>query len=66
MAPTPETPTEETVKIAQNELDIYAGLAAASGGKVSQTRGKNSWYLIEFQWHDDGKWSLVENKADIY
>ena len=66
MAPTPETPTEETVKIAQSELDIYAGLAAATGGKVSQARGKNSWYLIEFQWHDDGKWSLVENKADIY
>ena len=27
---------------------------------------KNSWYLTEFQWHEDGKWSLVENKADIY
>jgi hypothetical protein len=66
MTPTPETPTEETVKIAQSELDIYAGLAAATGGKVSQARGKNSWYLLEFQWHDDGKWSLVENKADIY
>ena len=31
--------------MAQKELDLYSGLAKATGGQVSPDKGKNSWYL---------------------
>ena len=50
MAPSPDTPTEELVQIAQDKIYLYAGLARATGGQVSLDKGKNTWYLIELKW----------------
>jgi hypothetical protein len=66
MAPSPDTPTNELVAITQNEIDLYAGLARATGGQISPDAGKNSWYLIEFTWDSAGCWKLIDNEAKLY
>ena len=40
VAPSPDTPLEETVKLAQKDLNIFAGESKATGGQVS-TEKKN-------------------------
>eukprot|EP00957_Ditylum_brightwellii_P113175 8630713-Ditylum_brightwellii.AAC.1 len=66
MVPSPDTPTEELVQIAQDEIDLYAGLARATGGQVSPDKGKNSWYLIKFEWDKLGRWKLAHNKSYLF
>eukprot|EP00957_Ditylum_brightwellii_P083132 6320712-Ditylum_brightwellii.AAC.2 len=63
IAPTPDTPTEHMVELAQEQVDLYEALAHSTGGQVSPVLGKNLWYLIELKWHPSGKWSLVNNEA---
>eukprot|EP00957_Ditylum_brightwellii_P087211 6638154-Ditylum_brightwellii.AAC.1 len=66
MASSPDMPTEELVALTQSEIDLYAGLAKATGGQISPDTGKNSWYLIEFSWDKAGRWNLVDNKAKLF
>eukprot|EP00957_Ditylum_brightwellii_P113134 8628089-Ditylum_brightwellii.AAC.1 len=33
LAPTPDTPTKVLVQMAQEEIDLYAGLARSTGGQ---------------------------------
>eukprot|EP00957_Ditylum_brightwellii_P202996 15332764-Ditylum_brightwellii.AAC.1 len=51
--------------MAQEEVDLYTGLAQATGGQVSPDVEKNFWYLLEFQWDKQGKWSLVNNDVQL-
>eukprot|EP00957_Ditylum_brightwellii_P206605 15349172-Ditylum_brightwellii.AAC.2 len=50
----------------QEEIDLSAGLAKATGGQVSPDKGKNHWYLLEFEWDKKGKWKLGNIKADLW
>eukprot|EP00957_Ditylum_brightwellii_P079662 6057795-Ditylum_brightwellii.AAC.1 len=52
--------------MAQQEIDLYEGLARATGGQVSSNKGENLWFLIEFKWDKAGRWSIVDNKAKLY
>eukprot|EP00957_Ditylum_brightwellii_P101972 7772353-Ditylum_brightwellii.AAC.1 len=45
------------------EVDLYTGLTQATGGQVSPGMKKNCWYLLEFQWDNHGKLTLVDNYA---
>lgn len=65
-APSPETTTEELVEMAQQEIDLYAGLAGAIRGHISPVVDKNSWYLIEFAWDRQGKCRIVEKEAELW
>eukprot|EP00957_Ditylum_brightwellii_P129202 9854405-Ditylum_brightwellii.AAC.1 len=51
--------------MAQEEVDLHTGLAQATGGQVSPDVEKSCWYLLEFQWDKQGKWSLVDNDAQL-
>eukprot|EP00957_Ditylum_brightwellii_P139655 10643417-Ditylum_brightwellii.AAC.1 len=66
MAPSPDTPTKELVTITQSKIDLYAGLARATGGQISPDKGKNSCYLLEFLWDNAGCWKLVDNNARLF
>ena len=33
---------------------------------MSPEASKNSWYLMEFEWDQHGKWKLVNNEAELY
>ena len=61
--PSPDTPLEETVKIAQKCLNIFARADKATGGKVSTENTK--WYLMDFKWDPEGKWRLTDREATI-
>eukprot|EP00957_Ditylum_brightwellii_P169381 12892118-Ditylum_brightwellii.AAC.1 len=66
MAPSLDTATEEHVQIALDKIDLYAGLAGATGGQVSPDKGKNSWHLIKFKWDKLGRWKLAHNKSSLF
>eukprot|EP00957_Ditylum_brightwellii_P056997 4319507-Ditylum_brightwellii.AAC.1 len=53
------------VAITQDQIDLYAVMARATGGQVSSEKGKNSWYLLEFKWDRNGRWKLVDNDANL-
>ena len=63
VAPSPDTPLEETVKQAQKSLNIFGGAAKATGGKVSAEKTK--WYLMDFKWDPEWKWRLEEREATL-
>ena len=63
VAPLPNTPTEDTVKLAQEGLNIFAGEVRETEGQVSVQ--KNKWYLLEFSWDPSVKWHLSNSKALI-
>ena len=48
VAPSPDTPVEETIKLAQNGLNIFVGTDKATGRKVSAEKTK--CYLMDFKW----------------
>eukprot|EP00957_Ditylum_brightwellii_P097332 7413303-Ditylum_brightwellii.AAC.1 len=50
------------VATAQKELNLYSGLAQATGGRVSPDKGKNSWYLIKFKWDKAGQWKKQDTE----
>ena len=52
VAPSPDTSLEETVKLAQKGLNIFAGASKAIGGQVSAEKIK--LYLMEFKWEQEG------------
>ena len=58
------TSANDTIKIAQSGLDIFSGVAWATGIQVSINKTK--WYLLEFKWDATGEWSLADNKADLF
>ena len=62
VSPLPDTTMEETVKLAQKGLNIFAGAEKATGGQVSSDKTK--WHLMEFKWDPEGKWQL-EDREDI-
>eukprot|EP00957_Ditylum_brightwellii_P022590 1703928-Ditylum_brightwellii.AAC.1 len=66
MAPNPDTLAEELVAITQNKIDIYAGLARATGRQICPNMKKNSWYLIECAWDKAGRWKLVHKNAKLF
>ena len=53
VAPTPDTPLEETVKLEQKGLTIFAGAKKSTGGQVSAK--KIEWYIIDFKLKSEGK-----------
>ncbi len=59
LAPSPDWTTKQTMDMAQEGMDLYAGSAKATGGKVHPD--KTSWYLVEFQWTKAGTWRYVHN-----
>ena len=61
--PSPTTPTNYTIKLAQSGLDIFSGATQATGGQVNVNKIKG--YLLEFKWDATIKWRLSENKADL-
>ena len=61
LTPSPDTPLEETVKISQKGLNIFAGSAKPTGGQVSAENTK--WYLMNFKWDPEGKWRLSDREA---
>ena len=63
MAPTTDTPLEETAKLEQKGLSIFAWAAKATGGNVSAKNKK--WYLIDFKWDPEGKWRLSDKEAAL-
>lgn len=66
IAPSPDTPIRDIVHMAQQEIDLYAGLAQATGGQISPVKGKNSWYLLDFAWDNKGGWKLVDRTAELW
>eukprot|EP00957_Ditylum_brightwellii_P145213 11060337-Ditylum_brightwellii.AAC.1 len=42
IAPSPDTPTEEMIKLAQKQANWYKALVRATGGQVSSAKGKNA------------------------
>eukprot|EP00957_Ditylum_brightwellii_P083585 6353299-Ditylum_brightwellii.AAC.1 len=57
------------VATAQKELNLYSGLAQATGGRVSLDKGKNSWYLIEIKWDKAGQWKrqkMEKGKLNVF
>ena len=61
VAPSTDTPLEDTVKLAQKGLNIFAGESKATGVKVSTEKKK--WHLMDFKWHPEGKWLLSDREA---
>eukprot|EP00957_Ditylum_brightwellii_P125894 9597051-Ditylum_brightwellii.AAC.1 len=65
MAPFPTTPIQELVEMVQEEVDLYTGLAGATGGQVIPNKTKNNWYLMEFEWDNRCRWKLIDSKASM-
>ena len=63
VAPSIYTPLEETIKLAENYLNIFAGAAKATGGKVSAEKTK--CYLMDFKWDPEGKYRLSDREATL-
>ena len=63
VAPSPDTPLENTVKLAQKGLNLFAGAAKATGGQVNAEKTK--WYLMDFKWDPEGKWRLADREATL-
>ena len=63
VAPSQDTPLEETVKLAQKGLNILAGAAKATGEKVSAENTK--WYRMDLKWDPEGKWRLADREAAL-
>ena len=63
VAPSPDTPLEETVKLAQKGLNIFSGESRATGGQVSTEKKK--CHLMDFKWHPEGKWRLSDREAKL-
>ena len=64
IAPSTTTQAKYTIKLSQSGLDIFSGAAQETYGTVSVNKTK--WYLLEFKWDSTGKWSLADNKADMF
>ena len=63
LASSPDTPLEETLKLAQKGLHIFEGTDKATGGKFSAENTK--WYLMDFKWDPEGKWRLSDREATL-
>ena len=61
--PSPDTPLEETVKLAQKGLNIFSGASKSTGGQVSAENTK--WYIMDFKWDPEGKWRLEDREATL-
>ena len=44
------TPTNETIKLAHSELDLFAVMAHTTDGNVIVN--KNKWYLLDLKWYE--------------
>ena len=53
IAPSPDTPLEDTVKLAQKRLNIFSVESKATGGQVSTKKEK--CHIMDFKWHPEGK-----------
>ena len=63
VAPSPDKPLEDTVKLAQKCLNIFAGADKATGGQVSAEKTK--WYLMDFKCYPEGKWWLADKESKL-
>jgi len=63
VAPSPDTLTDDTVKLAQHGLDLFVGVIRATGGQVNEDKSK--WCLLEFQWYLTGKCRMAENNGTL-
>ena len=63
VAPSPDTPLEETVKLAKKGLTIFAGESKATGGKVSTEKKK--CHLMVFKWQPEEKILLSDREAKL-
>ena len=63
METSPDKPLEDTVKLSQKGLNIFAGTAKVTEGQVSLEKTK--WYLMEFKWYPEGKWRLTDKEATL-
>ena len=63
IGPSPNTPTQDTVKISQEGLNIFVGAARAAGGQVSVQ--KTRWYLLDFNCNPEVKWHLEKNNSHL-
>ena len=48
VSPSLDIPLEDTEKLAQKGLNIFAGAAKATGKQFSAEKKK--WYIMDFQW----------------
>ena len=53
----------ETVKLPQDNLNLFTGSAREIGGKISASKTK--WYLLEFLWDTAGKWRLADHATNL-
>ena len=64
IAPPTNTHTKDTMKLAQEGLDLFSVAVQDMGGKVSVMKTK--WHLLELKWEKLGKWWLSDNEADLF
>ena len=64
IAPSPTTKSKYTIKLSQPGLDLFSRETQKTYGKVSVNKTK--WYLLEFKWDANGKWSLDNHKAGLF
>ena len=63
VSPSPPTPTNETAKLAQDSLGLFAGSSRANGGKLCASKTKG--YLLKLLWYKYGKWRLAYQYTNL-
>ena len=59
VSPSPYTPLEETVKLAQKEIIVFQEQRKSQEDKSVRKK----WFILEFAWNPEGKWHLTNNHA---
>ena len=63
ISPSPNTPTEDTVKLSQEGLNIFARAARATRVQVRVYETK--WYLLDFAQYPAGNWDIAKKNAHL-